>query len=365
MSSTAGPRGGGSGSKPPDAVSLVDAVRLDDDAESVSRRRVALCLAAWFASSLGALVLNKVVLSTLNVAPERLGAAQLLGTTLLGALSTRPDPGPAESRLSLRLTVGLLALLRYSTVVLTLVALQHVAASFVETIKATAPLWTVWLQFLVLREATTGRELAALTPMVAGLALCAWTEQSFNATGFAAAVACNAVDCLQNVLTKKVLQLDVYSPARLQFMTSLCASVLQLPILLYHELRPQGALIKARAGAFHALVTAFEALASLPAAGRGDAYSYFLRHRKAICVFADVLCCHVQSVSAFYAVSLLSPVSASVANALKRALLIILSIVYFGNPVTPYSFIGIVVVIFGAALYKRAQHATKNKHQTS
>jgi len=55
---------------------------------------------------------------------------------------------------------------------------------------------------------------------------------------------------------------------------------------------------------------------------------------------------HINGVSAYYCMSLLSPVSISVANTAKRALLIVLSILYFGNAVSLIWASGVVVVVW-------------------
>ena len=62
-----------------------------------------------------------------------------------------------------------------------------------------------------------------------GLVVCAHTEVSYDAIGFWAALANNAVDCLQNVLSKKIV--STLGPVKLQFYTSLLAIAFQLPIL--------------------------------------------------------------------------------------------------------------------------------------
>ena len=115
------------------------------------------------------------------------------------------------------------------TVVLGLVSLAHVAASFTETIKATAPIFTVWTARVVLRQRTSGPVVASLIPVMVGLVVCAHTEVSYDAIGFWAALANNAVDCLQNVLSKKIV--STLGPVKLQFYTSLLAIAFQLPIL--------------------------------------------------------------------------------------------------------------------------------------
>jgi solute carrier family 35 protein E2 len=64
---------------------------------------------------------------------------------------------------------------------------------------------------------------------------------------------------------------------------------------------------------------------------------------------------HLQSVMAYAVMGLISPVSQSVANTLKRALLIWLSILYFGNQVTWLSALGTVVCIGGVFAYNHAR----------
>ena len=58
---------------------------------------------------------------------------------------------------------------------------------------------------------------------------------------------------------------------------------------------------------------------------------------------------------AYAVMGLISPVTQSVANTLKRALLIWLSILYFGNPVSPMSALGTAVCIGGVFAYNYAR----------
>mmetsp|Transcript_10888 Transcript_10888/g.22774 ORF Transcript_10888/g.22774 Transcript_10888/m.22774 type:complete len:154 (+) Transcript_10888:256-717(+) len=65
----------------------------------------------------------------------------------------------------------------------------------------------------------------------------------------------------------------------------------------------------------------------------------------------DAIFYHLQSVSAYCTMGCMSPVSQSVANTLKRALLVWASILYFGNPVTSSGVLGMVLVVLGVFLY--------------
>lgn len=64
---------------------------------------------------------------------------------------------------------------------------------------------------------------------------------------------------------------------------------------------------------------------------------------------------HIQSVAAFAIMAYISPITHSVANTVKRALLIWLSILIFHNPVTFFSGVGTLTVIFGVILYNEGR----------
>jgi len=334
--------------------------RRAESVDGLSRERLALYetvlwLAMWYATSLGTLLLNKIILSEHGVSSQALGLAQMLSTAALGAAkicwSRGDDAAPTnnpiprsrdssgdlaakprtdeQTRVAVRTTLVALGALRGLTVVLGLVSLAHVAASFTETIKSTAPLFTVYTSWLVLRQRTSWQVILSLVPVMLGLVICARTEVSFDVIGFWAAVGNNVVDCFQNVLSKKIV--GTLGPVRLQFYTSMLAIAFQLPVL---------------AGALPSLATptAF----ALPPLDPG------LRHAVGL-VALNVCSYHMQSVSAYCVVDRLSPVSTSVANTLKRALLIVFTILWFGNKMTEESAGGVVVVVCGVALYNWAR----------
>ncbi|EFB20680.1 hypothetical protein PANDA_013770, partial [Ailuropoda melanoleuca] len=122
--------------------------------------RALLCLTLWFFFSFCTLFLNKYILSLLEGEPSVLGAVQMLSTMLIGCVKifvpcclyqhkTRLSYPP--NFIMIMLFVGLM---RFATVVLGLVSLKNVAVSFAETVKSSAPIFTVIMSRVILGEYT-------------------------------------------------------------------------------------------------------------------------------------------------------------------------------------------------------------------
>merc|ERR1719189_597965 len=125
--------------------------------------------------------------------------------------------------------------LRYTTVLLGMFALDYLPISFTETVKSTAPAFTVIISRILLGEVTGTYVKLALVPVMGGLALCSANELSFHVIGFFAALGTNISECLQNVYSKMLIsgQSHQYSPAELQYHTSLYSLVVQIPCLFF------------------------------------------------------------------------------------------------------------------------------------
>ncbi|CAE7545429.1 SLC35E2B [Symbiodinium natans] len=357
---------------------------------------VSVSIAVWYLTSFGTLLLNKYLMGYLYVQPNTLAAVQMVSTAIYGALKTLKlgdltrlarearsllvaqkngvrkavtDPESPDTsdhldglgnkgrrwRRSL-IQMGFVGMMRFSTVVLGLVSLKYVAASFTETIKASAPFFTVIVAYLMLGERTGLSVMASLIPVAGGLVLVSSTELSFNIVGFGAAVLTNIIECVQNVFSKRLLASE-YTASQLQFYTSLTALVMQAPIFLvthepgashshHHEIahvglngnRTLGAVTASREEVIEGSWTD-----SLP-----DRNLLFL-------LWIDGVLYHVQSVIAYVVMSYLSPVTVSVVNTLKRALIICISVQVFGNQVTPLTQLGTFICLCGVLCYNWAK----------
>ncbi|KAJ1074781.1 hypothetical protein K5549_017955, partial [Capra hircus] len=302
-------------------------------------------LTLWFFFSFCTLFLNKYILSLLEGEPSMLGAVQMLSTTLIGCVKIFVPCCLYQHKTRLSyppnfiMTMLFVGLMRFATVVLGLVSLKNVAVSFAETVKSSAPIFTVILSRTVLGEHTGLLVNLSLIPVMGGLALCTATEMSFNFLGFSAALSTNIMDCLQNVFSKKLLSGDKYrfSAAELQFYTSTAAVAMLIPAWIF-----------------------FMDLPVIGRSGRSFRYSQDV----VLLLLADGVLFHLQSVTAYALMGRISPVTFSVASTVKHALSIWLSVIVFGNKVTSLSAVGTVLVTAGVLLYNKAKQQQREAMQS-
>ncbi|KAM9350906.1 solute carrier family 35 member E2A [Symphorus nematophorus] len=306
--------------------------------------RSMIYLGLWYFFSFCTLFLNKYILSLLEGEPSMLGAVQMISTTVIGCLKmfvpcclyqhkSRSEYPP--NFIMIMLFVGLM---RFTTVVLGLVSLKNVAVSFAETVKSSAPIFTVIMSRLILGEYTGLWVNLSLCPVMAGLALCTATEISFNTLGFSAALSTNIMDCLQNVFSKKLLSGDTYrfSPPELQFYTSAAAVIMLIPAWVF--------------------------LMDIPVIGKSGRSFIFSQDIILLLLFDGGLF-HLQSVTAYALMGRISPVTFSVASTVKHALSVWLSIIVFSNQVTILSATGTVLVFIGVLLYNKARQIQRETLQ--
>ncbi|XP_071043340.1 solute carrier family 35 member E2B isoform X2 [Parasteatoda tepidariorum] len=215
--------------------------------------------------------------------------------------------------------------LRFSTLLMGLIALWFVPVSFAETVKSSAPVFTVLLAWLLMNEQTSWLVCLSLLPIMGGLALCSINELSFNMYGFVAAMATNLSECMQNVYSKKLISSEkyCYSPPELQFYTSLASMCVQVPALVL--------------------------LIDIPTLQATFTLQMLLL------LIINGISFHCQSITEYSLLTYISPVTHSVANTAKRALLIWLSVITFGNKVTFLGGLGTTIVIVGVFGYNKAK----------
>ncbi|XP_056652004.1 solute carrier family 35 member E2B [Monodelphis domestica] len=325
-------------------ITITETTVIEADS-GIWNARALLYLTLWFFFSFCTLFLNKYILSLLEGEPSMLGAVQMFSTTLIGCIKIfvpcclyqhKARLSYPSNFIMIMIFVGLM---RFATVVLGLVSLKNVAVSFAETVKSSAPIFTVIMSRMILGEYTGLLVNLSLIPVMGGLALCTATEISFNVLGFSAALSTNIMDCLQNVFSKKLLSGDKYrfSAPELQFYTSAAAVVMLIPAWIFFM--------------------------DMPVIGKSGK-SFHYNQDVILLLLMDGVLFHLQSVTAYALMGKISPVTFSVASTVKHALSVWLSIIVFGNKITSLSAIGTVLVTIGVLLYNKAKQHQQEAMQS-
>ncbi|EXJ91743.1 hypothetical protein A1O3_00293 [Capronia epimyces CBS 606.96] len=243
-------------------------------------------------------------------------------------------------------------------------ATSKIPVSLVHTIKGLSPLFTVLAYRIVYRIRYKRATYLALVPLTLGVMLACSTDFSTNFWGITASLVAAVVFVSQNIFSKKLftesarVEADgqTHHPSKLDKLNLLCycsvgAFLLSAPVWLYTEgfdllkdLWKQGAVpLSAKQGA--------------------------LDHGELILEYIfNGLFHFFQNIMAFVLLSMLSPVSYSVASLIKRVWVIVGAIIWFRSPTTSVQVLGIALTFLGLYLYDRtsvedaAERRTRSDH---
>ncbi|EOY02453.1 Phosphoenolpyruvate/phosphate translocator 2 isoform 1 [Theobroma cacao] len=217
---------------------------------------------------------------------------------------------------------------------LTNVSLGQVNVSFTHTIKAMEPFFTVLFSVLLLGEWPTLWILSSLIPVVGGVALASFTEVSFNWIGFSSAMASNVTNQSRNVLSKKfmVRKEDTLDNINLFSVITIISFILLVPTAILLE------------------GVKFTPSYLQSAANQG-------LNVKELCIRSLLagFCFHSYQQVSYMILQMVSPVTHSVGNCVKRVVVIVSSVIFFQTPVSPINSLGTAVALAGVFLYSKAK----------
>ncbi|KAI3454483.1 hypothetical protein Pfo_011146 [Paulownia fortunei] len=210
-------------------------------------------------------------------------------------------------------------------------SLGKVSVSFTHTIKAMEPFFSVVLSAMFLGEFPTIWVVSSLLPVVGGVALASLTEASFNWAGFWSAMASNLTNQSRNVLSKKfmVKKEESLDNITLFSIITIMSFILMAPTALFMDgvkftpsyLQAAGVNVK-------------------------QIYTWSL---------LAALSFHAYQQVSYMILQLVSPVTHSVGNCVKRVVVIVTSVLFFRTPVSPINSIGTGIALAGVFLYSRVK----------
>ncbi|KAL3642354.1 hypothetical protein CASFOL_013169 [Castilleja foliolosa] len=204
-----------------------------------------------------------------------------------------------------------------------------VAVSFTHTIKAMEPFFSVFLSAMFLGEAPTIWVISSLVPIVGGVCLASLTEVSFNWTGFLSAMASNLMNQSRNVLSKKIMvnKEDSLDNITLFSVITIMSFFLMIPPTLFVE--------------------GVKFTPSYLQASGVNINQIYTRSLLAALTY------HAYQQVAYMILERVSPVTHSVANCVKRVVVIVASVIFFRTPVSPINSLGTGIALAGVFLYSR------------
>jgi len=319
---------------PPAKKSFVDLIWNDGT-------KLTIYLAVWYLGNIYYNIYNKKACIALGKnahghsnAHWALSAAQLFVGVLfvipLWLTGARKAPNLTMDNWKELSPVGLWASLAHAFSVL---ALGAGAVSFGQIVKAAEPVFAAATNAVLLKDIDHPMVYAALIPIIGGVGLASLKELSFTWTALIAASLANQAAALKNVVSKGVMGkpwAKALGPSNTYAVINILALVCTLPLVAIFD-------VKDFAAVFDQITKA---------GTTNDAIKYSL---------LSGLTFYLYNEASFLALSRLSPVTHSVANTLKRVVIIVASCIVFKTPMSLLGGIGSAIAVLGTLLYSLAK----------
>ncbi|KAI9199696.1 triose-phosphate transporter family-domain-containing protein [Polychytrium aggregatum] len=344
---------------------MISYLKTDGDRQGSYTKFILTCL-AWYLASVVQSNLTKLILNAFAY-PVTVTFVQF-GFVMFWMLVTALIPGQQWIRLrtpSVRVFATVLPLSGFQIMchLLSSISLARIPVSIAHTIKAGAPLITVFIYRTLFGITYQSQVYQSLIPLTLGLVFVCMNKLTFDLVGYVTGMAATTVFVMQNIFTKKLFvahktHQDLPSHGRsstpseavsskpwlgnlslrpvhldemnVLFYTSVLSTLFMSPIWLYSD----GALLLQSTVPLGKETSAQDLLFMFVLNG----FFHFL-----------------QTLFAFLLLAQVSPVTYSVASLFKRVAVISVSIVYFGDKVTFFQTVGIGLTFYGLWLYDRAK----------
>ncbi|GLI71662.1 hypothetical protein VaNZ11_016898 [Volvox africanus] len=285
----------------------------------------------WYAFNIIFNIINKSTLNTFPC-PWFIGTWQLIASGLFMVVLwvTRLHPTPSVDA---KFFAALLPVALFHTIghIAAVVSFSQMAVSFAHIVKSAEPVFSVALSGPLLGVGYPWYVWASLLPIVAGCSLSAMKEVSFAWNGFNNAMISNLGMVLRNIYSKKSLNDYKHIDGINLFGLISFASLLYcLPAALVLE-------SGAWQAAWQAAATKAGQKATLQLLLWGGVF-YHLYNQLSYMVLDQGI----------------SPVTFSVGNTMKRVAVVVSSVMFFRNPVSPLNWAGSFIAIAGTYLYSLA-----------
>ena len=288
-------------------------------------------------------ILNKLVLnafpypwllSTIQLGAGVIWMGALWGTGLQKFPKITPAFVKALAPVALFHTVGHVS---------TCVAISSMAVSFTHVVKASEPVFSVVLSSLLMRESYGIFVWLSLIPIVGGCSLAAMKEVSFGLGGVSGAMISNVAFVFRNIYSRKGMDnLKDVDGINFYGVISIFSLLYLAPFAVFFE----GS--KWAAGWASAMAAGWTAKNLCLLIAASGIFYHLYNQSSYMCLDAGI-----------------GPVSFSVANAMKRVVVIVSSVIFFKNFVAPMNWAGTAAALAGAYAYTVAKRMDSEKKKAA
>lgn len=302
--------------------------------------KVAVLCLTWYTASSASNIINKIVL---NDFPYPLTVSFIQNITTLLCLypliKILRIPKVSVTKHVLKWSILPLSFGKFFSTVSSHFSISKVAVSYAHTIKASMPIWVLILGRCIWGERQPMQIYCSVIPIFVGIGMATISEINFDMLGTISAFVSTIGFALQGLYTKKALRdLNINQHLLLQYL-SIYGLLMMIPLWLYTD--------------FPSIVEHM--------ANESDNSKSLPLFNIFIYLILSGFMAFIQGISAFTVISLISTVSYSVANATKRIVVIVVSILTLKNPVTAYNFVGMMIACFGVFNYNRVKRGVQRE----
>lgn len=302
---------------------------------------IVVCL-MWYICSAGGNIIGKLVLNQfpfpMTVTMTQLVSISVYMEPIFWFLQT-PNTGNIPRSYYFKLILPL-AFGKFFSSVSSHISMWKSTVSYAHTVKATLPLFTVVLSRVLLGETQTLYVYLSIVPIILGVVIATLTEISFEMLALCSALVATLGFSLQSIFSKKCLKDTGINHLRLLVLLSRIATVLFLPVWFLYDCRN---------------------IANSDVFENTDVMKSFLL------LVLDGIFYMMHNVFAFTVIAMVAPLSYSVANAMKRVVIIGASLFLLKNTVTTMNVAGMLIAGFGVLCYNKAkydQNKTRRREET-
>lgn len=296
--------------------------------------KVGVYFGLWYAFNIAYNIYNKKALNRAPALTYTVGFLQLFVGLIyvipLWLSGSRATPKLTSSEIKSLIPVTICHALTHLGAI---VSLGAGAVSFTHIVKAAEPAVSASLSAIFVRSFLPMPVYLTLLPVMGGVALASMGELSFSMLAFVSAMISNVASASRGIVGKTVLKKPpgMNMDARnLYAVMTILSAMFCLPIALILEGK-----------------NIIPTMQTLIAAGADKKFYWE--------TFLSAVTYYLYNEVAFLALDSVSPVTHALGNTIKRVVIILTSVIVFGNKLTPRSAVGSATAIIGVLLYSLAK----------